>query len=87
MHTYPGYFLGVTCHTSVRPPSFQHPLIANPDFKDDKNLFQRCKDCAMIGFELWQVKSGTMFDDIIVTDSLDEAKAFGKFSKTLQKRN
>eukprot|EP00620_Florenciella_sp_RCC1587_P020525 CAMPEP_0182571430 /NCGR_PEP_ID=MMETSP1324-20130603/13345_1 /TAXON_ID=236786 /ORGANISM="Florenciella sp., Strain RCC1587" /LENGTH=400 /DNA_ID=CAMNT_0024786035 /DNA_START=31 /DNA_END=1233 /DNA_ORIENTATION=+ len=57
---------------------WEHPLIANPDFKDDKNLFQRCKDCAMIGFELWQVKSGTMFDDIIVTDSLDEAKAFAK---------
>merc|ERR1719333_866358 len=32
----------------------------------------------MVGFELWQVKSGTMFDDIIITDSLDEAKAFAK---------
>jgi len=53
-------------------------MVANPDYKEDKNIFQRCKDCAMIGFELWQVKSGTMFDDIIVTDSLDEAKAFGK---------
>ncbi len=31
-----------------------------------------------MGFELWQVKSGTMIDDIMVTDSLDEAKAFAK---------
>lgn len=32
----------------------------------------------MVGFELWQVKSGTVFDDIIITDSLEEAKAFAK---------
>jgi len=38
----------------------------------------RCKDCSHVGFELWQVKSGTIFDDIIVTDSLDEAKEYAK---------
>merc|ERR1719313_123741 len=53
-------------------------MIDNPDYKEDKKLYERCKDCAMVGFELWQVKSGTMFDDIIITDSLDEAKAFAK---------
>merc|ERR1719171_2392613 len=53
-------------------------MIPNPDFKEDKTLAQRCNDCAMIGFELWQVKSGTMFDDIIVTDSLKEAEDFAK---------
>jgi calreticulin len=29
-----------------------------------------------VGFELWQVKSGTIFDDIIVTDSLAEAQEY-----------
>merc|ERR1711998_787189 len=57
---------------------WEHPVIDNPDYKEDKTLSTRCKDCMLIGFELWQVKSGTMFDDIIVTDSLDEAKKFAK---------
>lgn len=35
-----------------------------------------CEPCSAVGFELWQVKSGTIFDDIIVTDSLAEAEAF-----------
>ena len=60
-----------------------HPLIPNPDFVEDPALHVRCKDCTHIGFELWQVKSGTIFDDIIVTDSLEEAKAYAAetFSK------
>lgn len=55
---------------------WEHPLIANPDFVQDNELHHRCHDCSHIGFELWQVKSGTIFDDIIVTDSLEEAKAY-----------
>jgi len=57
---------------------WKHPLIPNPDFKEDPKLHQRCKDCSHVGFELWQVKSGTIFDDIIVTDSLDEAKEYAQ---------
>jgi calreticulin len=53
-----------------------HPMIPNPDYKEDKELYHRCDKCTHIGFELWQVKSGTIFDDIIVTDSLAEAKAY-----------
>merc|ERR1712146_719538 len=53
-----------------------HPEIDNPDFKDDKELYARCEKCEYVGFELWQVKSGTIFDDIIVTDSVEEAKKF-----------
>ncbi len=61
-----------------------HPLIPNPDYVEDKNLYQRCKDCTHIGFELWQVKTGTIFDDIIVTDSLEEAKEHA--DKTFNKK-
>lgn len=52
-----------------------HPEIANPDYKEDPNLYVRCDKCTHIGFELWQVKAGTVFDDILVTDSWEEAKA------------
>lgn len=57
---------------------WKHPMIPNPDFVEDSNLHVRCKDCTHIGFELWQVLSGTVFDDIIVTDSFDEAKKYAE---------
>jgi len=53
-----------------------HPLIPNPNFVDDQELYVRCKGCTHIGFELWQVKSGTIFDDILVTDDINEANAY-----------
>lgn len=53
-----------------------HPVIPNPAYTTDDSLHARCTDCTHIGFELWQVKSGTIFDDILVTDSLAEAQAY-----------
>jgi calreticulin len=49
-----------------------HPLIANPDFVDDNNLYLYPSN-KFVGFELWQVKSGTIFDNILVTDDAAEA--------------
>jgi len=58
---------------------WEHPKIANPDYKADDTMYQVCKDgCSHMGFELWQVKTGTLFDDIIVTDSLEEAQKFAE---------
>lgn len=51
-----------------------HPVIANPDYFEDDSFYNVAKDVGAIGFELWQVKSGTLFDDIIVTDDVDEFK-------------
>ena len=64
--------------------SWVHPMIPNPDFIEDKELHVRCTDCTHIGFELWMVKAGTVFDDIIVTDSLAEAKAYA--AETFEKK-
>ena len=66
---------------------WSHPMIPNPDFVEDSSLHVRCKDCTHIGFELWQVLSGTVFDDIIVTDSFDEAKKYAEetFLKKVEK--
>ncbi|KAF6251358.1 Calreticulin family-domain-containing protein [Scenedesmus sp. NREL 46B-D3] len=53
------------------------PDIDNPEYKHDDNLYLQ-KDIKYIGFELWQVKAGTIFDNIIVTDSLEDAKKFAE---------
>jgi len=53
---------------------WEHPEIANPDFVDDAALYQY-KDNAYVGFDLWQVKAGSIFDNVIVTDDVGEAEA------------
>jgi len=50
--------------------------IPNPEYAEDSSIYNVCKPCGAVGFELWQVKAGSLFDDIIVTDSLAEADAF-----------
>eukprot|EP01116_Phalansterium_solitarium_P012837 TRINITY_DN294_c0_g1_i1.p1 TRINITY_DN294_c0_g1~~TRINITY_DN294_c0_g1_i1.p1 ORF type:complete len:419 (+),score=185.59 TRINITY_DN294_c0_g1_i1:64-1257(+) len=49
-----------------------HPKIANPDFVDDDEIYAFA-DHSYIGLEVWQVKAGTIFDHIIVTDDVAEA--------------
>merc|ERR1712151_600226 len=56
--------------------------IANPEYEDDDNLY-KYSDFGFIGFDLWQVKGGTIFDNVIVTDDAAEADAFAKKWKTL----
>merc|ERR1712129_324879 len=52
---------------------------ANPEYSYDDKMYAVCQDgCTHVGFELWQVKAGTIFDDIIVTDSLEEAQKFAE---------
>ncbi|GFH30379.1 uncharacterized protein HaLaN_29226 [Haematococcus lacustris] len=51
------------------------PDIPNPDFTPDDSLYA-FKDLKFVGFELWQVKAGSIFDNIFVGDSLEEAEAF-----------
>jgi len=54
-----------------------HPEIDNPEYTPDDELYAY-KDFGAIGFDLWQVKAGTIFDNVLVTDSVDEAKAFAE---------
>merc|ERR1711994_1168403 len=56
--------------------------IANPEYVDDDNLYKYA-DFGFIGFDLWQVKGGTIFDNVIITDDASEADAFAKKWKTL----
>ncbi|XP_060845080.1 calreticulin-like [Rhopalosiphum padi] len=50
-----------------------HPKIDNPEYKKDDKLYARKEICA-IGFDLWQVKSGTIFNNILITDDIEMAK-------------
>uniref|UniRef100_A0AAV1U1D0 Calreticulin n=1 Tax=Peronospora matthiolae TaxID=2874970 RepID=A0AAV1U1D0_9STRA len=72
-----------------------HPLIANPEYFEDEALYHVAANVGAIGFELWQVKSGTLFDDILVTTSeaeflaheeqvLDKVELMQKKKKQLQ---
>merc|ERR1712050_403092 len=56
--------------------------IANPEFVDDDALY-KYDDFGFIGFDLWQVKGGTIFDNVIITDDVAEADKFAKTWKAL----
>merc|ERR1712210_401407 len=56
--------------------------ISNPEYEDDDAVY-KYDDFGFIGFDLWQVKGGTIFDNIIITDDKGEADAFLQKWKTL----
>merc|ERR1712232_1017108 len=56
--------------------------IANPEYEDDDSVY-KFADFGFLGFDLWQVKGGTIFDNIIITDDVAEADAFAKKWKAL----
>merc|ERR1712228_518187 len=49
--------------------------IANPEYADDDQLYS-FDSFGFIGFDLWQVKGGSIFDNVIVTDDVAEADKF-----------
>jgi len=60
-----------------------HPLVPNPDYVDDDSLYA-FDDNKFVGFEIWQVKAGTIFDNIIITDDAAEAEKFAALTKATQ---
>merc|ERR1712186_244403 len=56
--------------------------IANPEYEDDDAVY-KFDDFGFIGFDLWQVKGGTIFDNVIITDDKAEADAFAAKWKEL----
>jgi calreticulin len=56
--------------------------IANPEYAEDDALYKYA-DFGFIGFDLWQVKGGSIFDNIIITDDKSEADGFAKKWKAL----
>lgn len=52
-----------------------HPKIDNPEYFSDDTAY-KFDNIGHVGFDLWQVKSGSIFDNIFVGDSAEEADAF-----------
>jgi len=59
-------------------------LIDNPEFVDDKSIGKYAK-FSTVGIDVWQVKSGTIFDNILITDDVEYAKAHGEKTWKAQK--
>ncbi|KAM1354250.1 hypothetical protein ACFX2H_033624 [Malus domestica] len=49
------------------------PWIDNPEFEDDPDLYV-LKPINYVGVEVWQVKAGSVFDNILICDDPDYAK-------------
>merc|ERR1711972_200211 len=62
--------------------AWQAKKIANPEYEDDDKVYS-FTDFGFLGFDLWQVKGGTIFDNIIVTDDKAEADKLAKVWKEL----
>jgi len=56
-----------------------HPMVPNPEYDaDEVKEIGKYKEFCTIGFDLWQVKSGTIFDNVLVTDDPEHAKKVGE---------
>jgi len=53
---------------------WEHPEIDNPEYAPDDSLhaFDSFK---YLGLDIWQVKAGSIFDNFLLADSLDDAKS------------
>lgn len=56
-----------------------HPMIPNPEYNaEEAKSLGKFDEICKIGFDLWQVKSGTIFDNILITDDPAKAKEVGE---------
>uniref|UniRef100_A0A8C0DXI5 Calreticulin n=1 Tax=Balaenoptera musculus TaxID=9771 RepID=A0A8C0DXI5_BALMU len=53
-----------------------HPQIDNPEYSPDSNI-HAYENFAVLGLDLWQVKSGTIFDNFLITNNEAYAEEFG----------
>merc|ERR1719234_356797 len=53
-----------------------HPEIDNPEYSADDAMY-KFDSIGVLGLDLWQVKSGTIFDNFLIGDDVKEAEDFG----------
>nr|KAF6273489.1 calreticulin [Myotis myotis] len=53
-----------------------HPEIDNPEYSPDSSIYAY-ENFAVLGLDLWQVKSGTIFDNFLITNDEAYAEEFG----------
>merc|ERR1711977_112539 len=59
--------------------------IDNPEYVDDDKVYSY-DSFGFIGFDLWQVKGGSIFDNVIITDDAAEADKFAAKWKALNEK-
>merc|ERR1719263_2557355 len=59
-------------------------MIDNPKYVADDNLYKYA-NFGSVGIDVWQVKSGTIFDNILITDDVDYAKQHAEKTWKAQK--
>ncbi|KAG8436912.1 hypothetical protein GDO86_007847 [Hymenochirus boettgeri] len=73
-------FNGIWKPRIIDNPNFQgewiHPDIDNPDYVPDPNIY-KYYNIGIIGLDIWQVKSGTIFDNFLITNNETFAEKFG----------
>merc|ERR1712203_1262221 len=56
-----------------------HPEIENPEYNEEEaKTIGKFDEGCKLGFDLWQVKAGTIFDNLMITDDPEAAKKAGE---------
>merc|ERR1712111_92695 len=56
-----------------------HPEIENPEYDaEEAKTIGKYDEVCKLGFDLWQGKSGTIFDNLLITDDPEAAKKAGE---------
>ncbi|KAI9282278.1 Calreticulin family-domain-containing protein [Sporodiniella umbellata] len=63
---------------------WEHPLIDNPDYKVDTEIY--AYEFGNVGLDVWQVTSGTILDNILLTDSIEEAEKIRKDNEAIYEK-
>merc|ERR1712003_573636 len=79
---YKGDWYGKRISSPAYKGIWETKKIANPEYEDDDSVY-KFDDFGFLGFDLWQVKGGSIFDNIIITDDTAEADVFAKKWKDL----
>ncbi|XP_061834622.1 calreticulin-like [Nerophis lumbriciformis] len=56
---------------------WKHPEIDNPEYVHDPTIY-KFDNIAVLALDLWQMRSGTIFDNFLITDDIAEAEKFGE---------
>lgn len=72
-------FKGAWAPKRIKNPAYKGPWapkrIPNPAYAPDATLYEIKKPLNFVGVDVWQVKSGSVFDNIVLADNLDEVNA------------
>uniref|UniRef100_A0A8D0GP71 Calreticulin n=1 Tax=Sphenodon punctatus TaxID=8508 RepID=A0A8D0GP71_SPHPU len=73
-------FMDSFLNSTIDNPNYKgiwpHPQIENPSYSPDFNIYSY-DNISVIGLDLWQVRSGTIFDNFLITDNEEYAEEFG----------